>query len=91
MCASIDMDGISRHIKTWNWVVIEMAVGFEDIPVELTDSVTTLPFVDGSEFKRTMNECVRVSKVDIVAKREEFMASSIGFGRVGRAEQMSVC
>ena len=41
--------------------MIEIAMGFEDIPFDLTDSVTTLSFVDNSEIERTMNECVRMS------------------------------
>ena len=75
------MNGIGRHIKTRNWVVIEIAMGFEDIPFDLTDSVTTLSFVDNSEVERTVNECVHMSDVDIFAKREEseFVTISVGF------------
>ena len=68
------MNGIGRHIKTRNWVVIEIAMGFEDIPFDLTNSVTTLSFVDNSEIERTVNECVRMSEVDIFTKREEFVS-----------------
>ena len=57
----------------------EIAVGFEDIPFELADSVTTLSFVDGSKFERTLDECVRMSEVDIFTKREEFVLISVGF------------
>ena len=59
--------------------MIEIAMGFEDIPFNLTDSVTTLLFVDNSEIERTMNECVRRSEVDVFAKREEFVMISVGF------------
>ena len=55
MGAGIDMNRIGRHIKTRNWVVIEIAMGFEDIPFNLTDSVMPLLFVDNSEINRTMN------------------------------------
>ena len=79
MCAGIDMNRISRLIKTRNWVVIEIAMGLEDIPFNLTDSVTTLSFDDNSEIERTMNECVRMSEVDIFGKREEFVTISVGF------------
>ena len=68
------MNGIGRHIKTRNWVVIEIAMGFEDISFDLTDSVTTLSFVDNSKIERTMNECVRMSEVDVFAKREELVS-----------------
>jgi hypothetical protein len=54
--------------------VIEIAMGFEDIPFELTDSVTTLSFVDNSKIEQTVNECVRMSEVDIFTKREEFVS-----------------
>ena len=54
-------------------------MGFEYIPFELTDSVTTLSFVDVSELERTMDECVRMSEVDICTKGKEFMSSSVGF------------
>ena len=53
--------------------MIEIAMGFEDIPFNLTDSVTTLLFVDNSEIEWTMNEYVRMSEVDVFAKREEFV------------------
>ena len=79
MSTGIDMNGIGRYIKTRKHVVIEVAVGFEDIPFELADSVTTLSFVDGSEFERTVDECVRMSEVDIFTKREEFVPISVGF------------
>ena len=73
------MNGIGRHIKTRNGVVIEMTMGFENIPLGVTYSVPTLPFVDSSKIKQTVNECVRMSEVDIFLKREEFVASSVGF------------
>ena len=73
------MNRIGRHIKTRNWVVIEIAMGFEDIPFNLTDSVTTLSFVYNSEIQRTMNECVRMSEVDVFVKREEFVTISVVF------------
>ena len=59
--------------------MIEIAMGFEDIPFDLTDSVTTLSFVDNSEIERTVNECVHMSEVDIFTKREEFVTISVGF------------
>ena len=59
--------------------MIEIAVGFEYIPFKLTDSVTTLLFVDGSEFEPTMDECVHMSEVDICTKGKEFVLSSVGF------------
>jgi hypothetical protein len=59
--------------------VIEIAMGFEDILFDLTNSVTTLSFVDNSEIERTVNECVRMSEVDIFTKREEFVTISVGF------------
>ena len=73
------MHRICRYIKTRKGVVIEVAVGFEYIPFELTDSVTTLAFVDSGEVKRTMDECVRMSEVDVFAKREEFVTISVCF------------
>jgi len=73
------MHRICRYIKTRKGVVIEVAVGFEYIPFELTDSVTTLAFVDSGEVKRTMDECVRMSEGDICTKGKEFMSSSVGF------------
>jgi hypothetical protein len=74
----IDMNGIGRHIKMRKGVVIEMTMGFENIPFGLTDSVSTLPFVDSSKIERTVNECVRMSKVDIFSKRKEFVVRGVG-------------
>jgi len=79
VCAGIDMNGIGRYIKPRKRVVIEIAMGFEDIPFELTYSVTTLLFVDGSKFEQTMDECVHMSGVDIFTKGEEFVSISVGF------------
>ncbi len=81
------MNRIGWYIKTRKGVVIEITVGFEYIPFELTDSVTTLSVVDGSEFKRTMDECVRMSEVDTCTKGKEFVSSSGGFREsVGRTK-----
>ncbi len=79
MCAGIDMNRIGPHIKTRKGVVIEIAVGFEYSPFELTDSVTTLLFIDGSKVKRTMDKCVCMSEVDISTKEKEVVLSSVGF------------
>ena len=58
--------------------MIEMTMGFQNIPFSLTDSVSTLPFVDSRKVKRTVNECVRMSEVDVFPKRKEFVVSSVG-------------
>ncbi len=79
VCARIDMNRIGRHIKTRKGVVIEIAVGFVYSPFELTDSVTTLSFIDGSEVERTMDKCARMSEVDISTKGKEVVLSSVGF------------
>ena len=78
MGTGINMNGIGRHIKKRKGVVIEMTMGFENIPFGLTYSVPTLPFVDSSKTKRTVNECIRMSKVDIFSKRKEFVVSIVG-------------
>ena len=79
MCAGIDMNRIGRHIKTRKGVVIEIAVGFGYSPFKLTDSVTTLSFIDASKVERTMDKCVRMSEVDISTKGKEVVSSSVGF------------
>ena len=58
--------------------MIEMTMRFQNIPFGLTDSVSTLPFVNSRKVERTVNECVRMSKVDVFLKRKEFVASSVG-------------
>ena len=78
MGAGIDMNGIGRHIKTREGVVIEMTMRFQNIPFGLTDSVATLLFVNSRKVKRTVNGCIRMSEVDVFLKRKEFVASSIG-------------
>lgn len=79
----------SAH-QTRAWVVKEMTMGFENIPLGLTNSVPTPSIVDKSKVKRAMNECVRMSEDEIFSKREEFVMSSVGFGCVSRAKQMSI-
>ncbi len=58
--------------------MIEMTMGLQNIPFSLTDSVLTLPFVNSRKVERTVNECVRISEVDVFLKRKEFVASSVG-------------
>ena len=59
--------------------MIETTMGFQNIPFSLTDSVSTLPFVNSRKVKRAVNECVRMSEVDIFTKRKEFVPISVGF------------
>ena len=66
-------------------------MGFENVPVGLTNSVPTFLIVDVRKVKRSMDECVGVSEVDIFLKREEFVTGSVGLRAVRRANQMSIC
>ena len=52
-------------------------MGFENVPVGLTNSVPTFSIVDGRKIKRSMDECVRMSEVDIFPKRKEFVTGSV--------------
>jgi hypothetical protein len=65
-------------------------MGFENVPVGLTNSVPTFSFVDGRKVKRSMDECVRVSDVDIFSKRKEFVTGSVRLRAVRRANQMRI-
>ncbi len=65
-------------------------MGFENVPVGLTNSVPTLLIIDSSEVKRSMNECVQMSEVDIFPKREEFVMVSIDLRCASRSKQMSM-
>ncbi len=67
-----------------------MAMGFENVPVGLTNSVPTFLIVDGRKVKRSMDECVRVSEVDIFPKRKEFVTGSVRLRAVRRVNQMSI-
>ena len=67
------MHRICRYIKMRKGVVIEIAVGFENVPVGLTKYVPTFSIVDDRKVKRSMDECVRVNEVDIFPKRKEFV------------------
>ncbi len=73
----INVNGIGRHIKTRERVVIEMTMGLQNIPFSLTDSVSTLLFVNSRKVERAVNECVRMIEVDVFPKRKEFVASSV--------------
>ncbi len=65
-------------------------MGYEDVPVGLTNSVMTPLMIDDSKVKRTMNIRVRMSEVDTLSKRREIVAISIGFRGVRRLDQMSM-
>ncbi len=58
--------------------MIEMTMGLQNIPFSLTDSVSTLPFVNGRKVKRAVYECVCMSEVGVFSKRKEFVASGVG-------------
>jgi hypothetical protein len=60
-------------MKTRKWVVIEITMGFENVPVGLTKYVPTFLIVDGRKVKRSMDECVRMSEVDKFPKGKEFV------------------
>ena len=62
-------------------------MGFENVPVRLPNSVPTFLIVDG---RKAMNECVRVSEVDIFPKRKEFVTGSVRLRATRRANQMSI-
>ena len=55
-----------------------MTMGLQNIPFSLTDSVSTLPFVNSRKVKRAVNECVRMSEVDVFPKRKEFVVRGVG-------------
>ena len=48
-------------------------MGFENVPVGLTNSVPTFSIVDGRKVTRSMDECVRVSEVDKFPEGKEFV------------------
>ena len=68
----------------------EITMGFENVPVGLTNSVPTLSIVDGRKVKRSKDECVRMSEVDIFPKRKEFVTGSIRLRGVRRANEMCI-
>ena len=55
MRASINVNRISRHIKTWDGIVKHWSVGFQNVPSTLRDPVATLLAVDGGKVKRPMD------------------------------------
>jgi hypothetical protein len=61
-------------------------MGFENIPFGLPYAVPTLSIVDRCELKWTVNECVRMSEVNIFSKREKFVASSVGVRCISRSK-----
>ena len=65
-------------------------MGFENVPVGLPNSVPFFSIVDARKVKRSMNECVRVSEVDIFPKRKEFVTGSVRLRAIRRANQMSI-
>ena len=65
-------------------------MGFENIPVGLTNSVPAFLIVDGRKVKQSVDECLRVSEVDIFPKRKDFVTGSVGLRAVRRANQMSI-
>jgi hypothetical protein len=54
-------------------------MGFENVPVGLTNSVPTLPVIDSSKLEWTVDVRVRMSKVDVLSIWNEVVAGSIGF------------
>ena len=65
-------------------------MGFENVPVGLTNSVPTLLIFDGRKFKWSMDKCVRMSEVDMFSKRKEFVTGSVRLRGVRRANEMCI-
>jgi hypothetical protein len=90
VCASINVNRISWHIKTWDGIVKHWSVGFQNVPSMLRDPVVTLLAVDSGKVKRPMDIGVRVSEVHIFAIREEFVSVSVGLGCIRLPNVVSV-
>jgi hypothetical protein len=54
-------------------------MGFENVPVGLTNSVPTFAMIDGHKIKWAMNVHVQMGEVDVLSKEKEVMATSVGF------------
>jgi hypothetical protein len=59
--------------------VKKVTMGFENVPVGLTNSVPTFAMIDGRKVKWAMNVRVQMGEVDVLLKGKEVMATSVGF------------
>jgi hypothetical protein len=50
------MNRIRWHIKARKWVVEHVAMGLEDVPIWLGDTISSFPAVDSGKVKWAMDE-----------------------------------
>ncbi len=84
------MNGISRNIETWNWIVKHVGMRLQLVPSILGNAITTLLATNDSKIKWPMNERVGMSQVEVFPIRKKMMADSVGFRGNRRSNVMSM-
>lgn len=86
----ININGVCQNIKTWNLIVKHVRVGLQFIPSILRYVIVTLTTMNGRKIKRPMNECIRVSEVQIFLLWQEITSIGIGLRSVRWPNVVSV-
>jgi hypothetical protein len=90
VCATVNVNGMSGNIKTWNWIVKHAGMRLQLIPSILGNVITTLLAMNDSKIKRPMNERVGMSQVEVFLIRKKTMTGSIGFRGIRRSNVISM-
>ncbi len=65
----VNVDGIRWDIELWNGVVEHVEMLLENIPVDLRDTISGFPTVDGSKFEWSVNGRIEMCQIDPFSKR----------------------
>jgi hypothetical protein len=69
MRTAVNMDGIRLDIELRNGVVEHVKMWLENVPVDLRNTISGFPTVDGSKFEWSVNERIEMCQIDPFAKR----------------------
>jgi hypothetical protein len=90
VCAAVDVNRISRNIKTWNWIVKHVGMRLQLVPSILGNGITTFLAMNDSKIKWPMNKRVGMSQVKVYLIRKKMMADSVGFRGIRQSNVMSM-
>ncbi len=62
------MNRVRWHIKARKWVVEHVAMGFEDVPILLGDTISSFLAVDSGKVKWAMDERIVMCQVNPFTK-----------------------
>jgi hypothetical protein len=91
MYTVVDMDGVGRKVKLWEWVMEHRNVFRENVSVKLGDVILCFTTMDGSKVKGSMDACIGVSKVQPTIDGHKYTCLGMGLGGIGWPNKVPGC